>query len=428
MMNMDRTKAPDTESISDISVKEAIPFADKLGFPSYIVHSGTQEVVKIEFIFPAGLFHQNIPFLASTTNAMLQEGTKIRNAKQIAIAMDYYGSFLDFEVGKDYAYASLYSPNKYLENTLPVFTDIMINASIPEKELNIYLNKAKQNFAVNMEKVGFVASNKFNEMLFGKEHPYGKNAIQGDLDNLTRKKIEKYYSDNYKIGDANLIISGNIPDRLEDLLTDQFAKHASRSVQKKRANNIPPIETQVGKEFVSKPGSVQSAIRVGRILFGKKDPDFFGMIVLNTILGGYFGSRLMTNIREDKGYTYGISSSINSAQRTGYLVISTEVGSDVTSDTLNQIYIELKRLREEIVPENELSLVKNYMLGAFLRSTNGPFSLADKFKSILEYNLDYSFYTQFISTVKNITSTEINELANKYLQERDFQELVVGKS
>ncbi len=424
----DRAIAPATNSISDISVMEAVPFADKIGFPAFSIHSGSQEVVKIEFLFPAGLFHQDMPFVASTTNSMLQEGTKSSSANEIAKAMDYYGSYLDFDIGKDYGYASLYSPNKYLENTLPVFADLLMNSSIPDEELDIYLNKAKQNFAVNMQKVGFVATNKFNEMLFGNEHPYGKNATGGDFDNLTREIVENHYSDCYQIGDASVIISGNIPDMLEDLLTDQFAISSGHTTQKNAEKSTLLIQTQKGKEFVSKPDSVQSAIRVGRILFGKTHPDFFGMIVLNTILGGYFGSRLMANIREDKGYTYGISSSVNSAQHAGYLVISTEVGSDVTSNTLNEIYIELRRLREEVVPEKELNLVKNYMLGAFLRSTDGPFNLADKFKAILEYNLDYTYYTQFINTVKSITSTEINELANKYLQEGDFQELIVGKS
>jgi len=424
----DRVSAPEIVSVSDIPIAEAVPFADKVGFPAYFIDSGVQEVTRLDFIFPAGLLHQDRPFLASTTNAMLQEGNYEATSEVIAKTMDYYGSFIELDIGKDFAYATLYSPNKYLEKTLPTFVDMLLKSNFPDNELEIYLNNARQRFAVNMEKVGFLATNKFNEMLFGDSHPYGQNAMHSNFDNLNKEIIESFYAKCYPIRNCRLVASGNITPDLEQLLHSQFPSPLNGSSQEKEEHKTPEMSKSGRKEFIDRPDSVQSAIKVGRRLFNKTHPDFFGMIVLNTILGGYFGSRLMTNIREEKGYTYGISSSINSMQYGGYLVISTEVGSDATSDTLNEIYFELKRLREETVPENELNLVVNYMLGAFLRSTDGPFNLADKFKALLEYDLDYEYYTQFINTLKTITSSDINELANKYLQEQDFQELVVGKS
>jgi predicted Zn-dependent peptidase len=152
------------------------------------------------------------------------------------------------------------------------------------------------------------------------------------------------------------------------------------------------------------------------------------MLVLNMILGGYFGSRLIKNIREDKGYTYGIGSGIISMKNAGYFYIASEVGADVRKQAVHEVYKEIERLRKEPVPSGELSLVKNYMTGSFLRSIDGPFALADKLKGIMDYDLDFTkYYSQYIQTIKNITSKQLLELANKHFGEDSIYETVVGK-
>ena len=154
--------------------------------------------------------------------------------------------------------------------------------------------------------------------------------------------------------------------------------------------------------------------------------DYAGMQVLNTVFGGYFGSRLMSNIREDKGYTYGIGSSVVPLRKEGYFCISSEVGVDVRAAAVNEIYLELKRLRTELVPESELNLVRNYMLGSFQRNIDGPFSLADRFKSILTAGMGYEYYTRYLETIQNITAEELLRLASTHLHEDSLYELVVG--
>jgi predicted Zn-dependent peptidase len=159
----------------------------------------------------------------------------------------------------------------------------------------------------------------------------------------------------------------------------------------------------------------------------KLHPDHHKLQVFNTILGGYFGSRLMTNIREDKGYTYGIGSGIISLQNSGYFFISTEVGADVTKDALAEIYKEIELLRTEEVSLEELDLVKNYMLGHFLKSCDGAFNMASLFESVDSFGLDYSFYDEYINTIKTITPKTIKELGVKYFKKSDLKEVVVGK-
>jgi predicted Zn-dependent peptidase len=177
---------------------------------------------------------------------------------------------------------------------------------------------------------------------------------------------------------------------------------------------------------IEKEGAVQSAIRIGRVLFNKTHPDYLGMQVLNAVLGGYFGSRLMANIREDKGYTYGIGSGLVSMFGGGYFVISTEVGVEVTNAALKEIYYEIDKLQHELVGEDELELVRNYLIGVFLRSTDGPFAIGDRLKGIVGYGLGYEYYERYVETIRTITPEQLRDLANKYLKKEDLIELVVG--
>jgi predicted Zn-dependent peptidase len=223
------------------------------------------------------------------------------------------------------------------------------------------------------------------------------------------------------------VAAGNLPDNLDAALNNHFGKGDWGQAKAASKSLVPAMSSTHQKTLVEKSDAIQSAIRVGRILFNKTHPDYFKFQVLNTILGGYFGSRLMANIREDKGYTYGIGSGLNSLLHSGYFFISTEVGADVTTKALDEIHKELKLLREDLVSESELETVRNYILGQFLRSVDGPFALAEKFKAVYEFGLDYSYYDKYFHAVKTVTPAEIRDLANKYFQEKDLIECVAGK-
>jgi predicted Zn-dependent peptidase len=178
---------------------------------------------------------------------------------------------------------------------------------------------------------------------------------------------------------------------------------------------------------IEKANGVQSAIRVGRFWVAKSHPDYHALSVLVTIFGGYFGSRLMTNIREEKGYTYGIGSFVLPLKNASYMAVSTEVGNEYLEPTLKEIAAEMRRLQTEPVSENELETVKSYLLGEFLRDFDGPFALAASFKSINDFNLDYSFYDRYLQLLRTITSEELQRLAVEYLNPDDFYTVVAGR-
>ena len=178
---------------------------------------------------------------------------------------------------------------------------------------------------------------------------------------------------------------------------------------------------------IEKKGAVQNAIRMGKRVFNRNHPDYPKMTILNTILGGYFGSRLMSNIREDKGYTYGIGSGLVSLQLDGYFYIATEVGADVCQAAINEINKELTVLCETEVGSDELNLVKNYLFGAFQRSIDGPFALADRFKTLLLSGLSFDYYYKYLETVKNVSGKELLEMAQRHLPPSQMTLITVGK-
>jgi predicted Zn-dependent peptidase len=424
---LDRKIAPEAHGVGSIELisPESYPLSNQL--PVHSISAGSQELVKVEVILDAGAAHHANPLVPSFTNAMLQEGTSNRNAMQIASDIDDYGAFLELDHDKDFASVSLYTLNKHLGKTLPVIKDLLLNPSFPEKEWNIFKANRLQKYKVNQGKVSFVAGKRFQEIIFGGT-AYGATFDEHDYLRITNKELIEYWEKFYSNSSLKFLICGHINKDVKEIIEENFGKlsvkHPKFYKELAPAKSVKPIDRV---QFIEKEDAIQSAIRIGRRLFTKQHENYFGMKVLTTILGGYFGSRLMSNIREDKGYTYGIGAGISAYKNEGYFYISTEVGADVCNKALKEIYKEIEILQQELVSEQELNLVKNYLLGSLLKSFDGPFERMERFKSTRLYGLDLGFYTRYTAAIKAITSEELRKLANVWLQKDDLLELVVGR-
>jgi len=427
MQTIDRKQSPAFNTVEKIEIIKASEQRLRNDIPVYSINAGTQDLIKIEFLFSAGMYQQEIPLQAATVNTMLEEGTSQLNAAQIADKVDYYGAFLETGVSQDSASVVLYTLNKHLKSTLLVVEQIIKDSVFPQHELDTHIRNKKQTFLVNNQKVANVARKRFTELLFGEKHPYGINVKETDFDVINRSYLNDFYSKFYRSNNCKIIMAGKVENDMLRLLDNHFGGNDWNSITDLSEKSLPIITSADPEQLIVKEDAMQSAIRIGKVMFNKTHPDFQSLQVLNTLFGGYFGSRLMSNIREDKGYTYGIGSGIASLQNSGYFFISTEVGVDVCKDALKEIYFEMNRLREELVPENELELVKNYLSGMFLRSVDGPFALADRFKGIMEYDLDYDYFDKYIATIKTISASQLRNLANTYFDKNSMIELVVGK-
>ena len=425
---LDRKTAPAFVTIDKVDVMPVKQHQLSNGIPLYTLSAGSQEITKLEFIFKAGMYQQTETLVASATNSMMELGTKSFTANQLSEGIDFYGSFLEMSVEQDYANITIYSLNKNLQKTLAFVEEILKYPTFPQDEFETYISNKKQKFYVNSQKVNVMARRKFVELLYGSQHPYGKNVVEKDFDRIQLTHLQDFFKQHYNASQCSIIASGKLPNDLQNTLENFFGQAAWSAGANALKDVTHLVQTTTQRStFLQKEDAVQSAIRIGRVLFNKTHPDYFKFQILNTVLGGYFGSRLMANIREDKGYTYGIGSGLNNLVHSGYFGISTEVGADVCQAATDEIYKELKKLREDLIDTAELETVRNYVLGHFLRSVDGPFSLAAKFRNIWEYGLDYSFYDNYFHAVKTVNPKELRDLANKYFQQNDMIECVAGK-
>jgi len=428
MQTINRLKEPDFKSIEKIEYVRAEKTSLSNGIPLYLINAGTEDILRIELLFNAGSWFETAPLIASSTNAMLSEGTQSRTSEMIAESFDFYGTFFQLHADKDTGSIVLYTLSKFLEQSLEILSDITTNSSFPDKEFQTYIKKREQQFIEDQGKVRMLARTEFMKVIFGKDHPYGKETTIGDFQRITITMLTSFYTRFYRKQEVSIIISGNIKPGLDKIINDFFGtKSIHFSNPSERTSGKALSKEEPKKILIEKENVYQSAIRIGKKLFNKHHPDYMGMQILNTILGGYFGSRLMKNIREEKGYTYGIGSMVISMHREGYMVIASEVGKEVCTPALQEIYHEIKVLRETIVPDKELSLVKNYLLGEVIRMFDGPFALADSLKSIIEYGLDYDYYDRAIDTIKNTTAKQLLDLANRHMAPDSFSEIVAGK-
>ncbi|MDP4185783.1 MAG: pitrilysin family protein [Bacteroidota bacterium] len=421
-----RTIAPEFREITDIPF--LLPEKRELsnGIPLYTIHAGTEEVCKIDFIFDAGMWYEQHELNALLANLMLNEGTNTLSASNLAGIFDFHGAYLQLSTDQHHAYLSVITLNRHLSKIIETLASIIHESTFPQHEFESLIIKKKNRFLVEAEKVKVISQKRFTEVLFGKEHPYALTAWPNDYDKINLDDLKNFARTHYKAERCRILASGIIRPELYSLLEKHFGSNDWKS-----PSLLPESEFEIhpsSRHFhlFEKKEALQSAIRVGCHAVNKLHPDFQGLLVLNTILGGYFGSRLMSNIREDKGYTYGIYSMIISLKKAGYFFIASEVGKDSCQAALDEIQFELKRLRTEPVPADELNTVRSYMLGEMLREFDGPFAQAASFRALLEYDLNNDFYTNLIHTIKEITSEQLMELSNRYFKEENIYEVVAG--
>ncbi len=396
------------------------------GVEVYLVDMGTVDTLMMNVTFYAGNCFESNNLVAAAANFMLKSGTRSKNAYQINDFFEYYGAYLTRQSGHETAELTLHCMKKHFAELLPVVSELIVDSVFPEDELAIYKKNMQQRLQVNLRKNDFIAGRLIDTYLFGPTHPYGRYSSLEDYDALTITGIKEFYNKYYLNGRCVIFIAGPLPADIQSLVEINFGSlplGGSRKPDSAIAKILPAAEKHY--RLTNDPDSVQGAIRIARNFPNRHHPDFQKMQVLNNILGGFFGSRLMANIREDKGYTYGIHSYLTNLIQESALMISTEAGKDVTEETIREVYLEMKRLCDKPIPEEELKTTKNFMIGTLLGDLDGPFQVAGRWKSLVLNELTEDYFYRGIETIKGIQPRELQELANKYLHADDFYELAV---
>ena len=424
-MNSLQRIQPPVFPVEKVIFPEAISFSLNNGVPVYLIEAGTENIMRLEFTFRAGQVKEYLPLLASTTNMMLSEGSQNYSSEELNRLLDYYGAFLNLTAEKDRAGIVVFFLSKHIEKVLELSREILLRPVFPESELNSLMKKRLRWYMVNREKVQNLAIDQFFESVFGKHHPYGHQVVEQDFDRMNPAILTDFHSKFYTPDNMAVIISGKIHKKTTELLNYYFGDITLKKIYTEDSENILKGEKRK-KVHINKTGTVQSAIRIGSSTINKRHPDYPGLKILDSVIGGYFGSRLMKNIREEKGYTYGIGSAVSSLDLTGYKVISTEVSHNNCQKTIDEIYREIRLLQSVPVKKEEMAVVRNYMSGEMVRMFDGPFALAESFKSVWEFGLDNSYYYRLADKIKTIDPDEIIDLARTYYNIDELYEITVG--
>ena len=424
---MDRTIQPEIQPLKNFHIQTPVRTTLPNGIPLTVINAGEQEVVRMDVLFSGGRWQQSQKLQALFTNRMLREGTTKYTAATIAEKLDYYGSWLELSSSSEYAYITVYSLNKYLAKTLEVVESMIKEPLFPQKELQTILDTNIQQYLVNTSKVDFLAHRSLLKSLYGEQHPCGKIVMEEDYHTITPEVLREFYERYYHSGSCSIFLSGKVTDDIISRVTDIFGIPFGQYQLQMPKSSFPFAAIPEKRIFTEREDAMQSAVKMGCTTITREHPDYPKLRVLMTLFGGYFGSRLMSNIREDKGYTYGISAGVVFYPDSGLLIVSTETDNEYVEPLIQEVYHEIDRLHLDPVSAEELRIVRNYMLGEMCRSYESPFSLSDAWIFIATSGLDDDYFSRSLLAVNEVTPMEIQDLAQRYLCKETLKEVIAGK-
>ena len=425
---LDRTLAPPVQPLAHVALPPTLVQQLPSGARLHVLANDAQPVVRLQVLFAAGKWQEPQPGLAQLTARMLLEGTATRSARQIADEIAFYGASLECDAGPDRATLTLYCLSRHLPALLPLVLDVLAQPSFPEAELAQQKTRTIQNVQVERQKTSYLASERFAELQFGATHPYGRPFDAATYETLTAAQIRDFHQAAYQFAGAEVFLCGDVAAH-QELVAESFGKASAAETTMPQPAAKPFGQKPVAEDRVVRvplAGSLQASLRLGREWPTPQHPDTHRLQLLVKVLGGYFGSRLMKNIREDKGLTYGIYAQSLAREHGSTLVIGTDVNGESAEIAIREIKLELRRLQEELISEEELTTVKNYTLGKFANELSTVFEQADKYRTTVLLDLPADYYTQFVEQIQHTDAATLRNLAQEYLAPEAMQIVVAG--
>lgn len=414
----------------DLTCKPNETFSLRNDIKMSCFHDKDSEIIRLEFMFMnAGSVNQNRFFASASASNLITEGCGNMSAIEVADKLDYYAAYVEKVTERDATSLVFYFLKKYQEHLLPLIEQIIKQANYTDREFELYIAKQKQNFEINAQKTAMMAYKEFYRTIFPEQHSLSLFGEKDDFDTLTAEDVREFYRSFYTSSQSEIVLSGNYSDDFLKQIEKYFGeeKWGRNEGLDLKDYTISTKESGNGVfKLVNKTGAAQASVRMGSVSLNHRDKDFLPFSVVVCLLGGYFGSRLMMNIREDKGYTYGISANLSAYRYASVLSISSDVKADKAKETLNEVEKEIIRLQNDLVSEAELSQVKNYLIGDCIRNLDGAFDKADKYSFLKKMNYEYDYYKDFIQTIKTITIEDVRDLSQRYLDLRYMSKIIVG--
>ncbi len=422
---MNRSVKPEAYSIGLPNIPQFQSHTLPNGTTIHLLIGGVQPVVRIDMAFRAGSVFAPKCGLARAVSVLLGEGIPGMNAEQLAEKIDFYGAQMWQKSDTINSIVSLVSLDKHLVNVLPLVEMMIKQPTLPEKELAIYIDKELQNFQINISKSRYKASYEFTHNFFVEGSRYGRVMTEENLRQITRTDLQSFHQKTYGSAGLNVFVSGQPSAESLQLIDKIFSGEWGNSVSLDDAEK--PIFRQWNEQVIQfdRPGSMQASISMGRVLPSLPHPDIMPLGIVNTIFGGYFGSRLMQNIREEKGLTYGIGSSINSRRNNSIMRITSDVEPNNWQLVIDEIFNEMRIMQQQPIDTDELEMLRSYMKGQILSRYDSIMSSVDTLVPYVMEQVPLDYDKQLFNLIENITPSHIQQLAQQYLVPEQFRIVVV---
>ncbi len=398
------------------------------GIPVYLVPYGQQEIVEIKLGNLCGKSYENKTGVSSLTSQMLLEGTGKRTGVEIAREFDALGAMIRPASGLEGGTVDLTALTRHIHPVLLLARQVICEPSFPESEFDKLVKRISESIALDEKQTAYVARREFGKLLFGENHPYGSALYRETLTEIEPGELGLFHSFAFDPAHLYIVISGCFDEpRLISILGEIFGElnTGEKGALLSSSGKLQPAKGS-GTHIIGMQEAMQATIRMGHLGCEASNPDFYGMQVVNTILGDYFGSRLMSNLREDKGYTYGIGSGWISLKHSGLFIIQTNVGTEYVDRARSEIVREVEKLIEDGTNEEELRLVKNFTVGRMISERETPSQIADTVANSVVYNLDFSLLDEKYELIESMNPEDIKSLAVNWLHPKNLLEVIAG--
>jgi predicted Zn-dependent peptidase len=414
---MNRKDAPEIQIIDKIHT----------GFPERngrIFRIDSEEAVfKLEIIYPnAGYGIYKNKFHALYGMDLLLSGTADQSASEISESLDQLGSFVFKNCDYYNASITIYGLSEHLENTLKIVHNSIEKCIYVDNELTVYKNRKISELNINLNKTNFQANRAINDLIFGDNHPYSQKSDEKLIQSIQNSELLEFKKN--ALTEPYFIYTGPKETTIENTIAS-FGFDIRGEMPIVIEEKAPVIACS--RKLIPVGGSTQNSIRFGKILPSRQDPDYFSLSLMNLVLGGFFGSRLMKNIREEKGLTYGIHSSITPFKKFSLFKISSECNNELSETVKNEIEKEIIQLQTDLISDEELTIARNYMLGSLLRNFDGAFNISERLKAYLELETEQGYYERYFLAINQITPEQIRACANNYLDIKTLNYCVAGE-
>ncbi len=415
MSKLDRKTPPKIKGFGRLSIPKPRTITLDNGTPVTILDNGDQEVNRLSAIWDGGIAETPHPTAATLTANLMREGTSSRDGAQIAETLDYNGAWLRCNTHTHHSSLVAHSLNRNTGDIFPLLTDIITNPAFPQKEFDTLREKLTRIAELDEEKVEYHSAIANRQLLFGENHPLAHSDTPAEIREITIDDVKALHRSIYNPGTCGIYLAGRITPAIEDTLNNTFGQIPAAKEAACEKRIIPFKASETHLRVIKRADALQSAVKISIPTIDRSHPDYIALRIAIMALGGYFGSRLMANIREDKGYTYGITASLHGYPEGGIMDISTQCDNRYVEPLIEEAKKEIERMRADDFSDDEINRLKFFAMTQLASTLDSPFTMMDYYENMRLAGTPENYFEAQIDTLNSLTSERIARLANDHL-------------